>query len=77
MDSIQNIYTNNMVKEQVTTWAARMPAYCYTELCPDPTLRRTGGLKKIMIKIWKHREKIRMISVQIRRKLPMVSIISI
>ncbi len=46
MDSIQNIYTNNMVKEQVTTWAARMPAYCYTELCPDPTLRRTGGFKK-------------------------------
>lgn len=22
------------------TWSARMPAYCYTELCPVPGLRR-------------------------------------
>lgn len=25
------------------TWAARMPPYCFTELCPDPGLRRKGG----------------------------------
>lgn len=22
------------------TWPARMPPYCYTELCPDPARRR-------------------------------------
>lgn len=46
MDSIQNIYTNNTMKEQAVTWAARMPAYCFTELCPDPALRKAGNLKK-------------------------------
>lgn len=23
------------------TWSSRMPAYCYTELCPEPELRRS------------------------------------
>ena len=46
MDAFQNLYANNTVKEQVTTWAARMPAYCFTELCPDPTLRRAGNLER-------------------------------
>lgn len=23
-----------------TSWSATMPAYCYTELCPDPRHRR-------------------------------------
>lgn len=27
------------IKERPSTWSARMPAYCYTELCPDPALR--------------------------------------
>ena len=27
------------IKERPATWSARMPAYCYTELCPDPALR--------------------------------------
>ena len=30
---------NYEAKERPATWAARMPAYCYTELCPDPALR--------------------------------------
>ena len=30
-------------KERPATWSARMPAYCYTELCPDPALRRAPG----------------------------------
>ena len=30
---------NYEAKERPDTWAARMPAYCYTELCPDPALR--------------------------------------
>lgn len=31
----------NMRKDPPTrTWSARMPAYCYTELCPVPELRR-------------------------------------
>lgn len=46
MDPVQNIYTSNTIKEQVTTWAARRPAYCFTELCPDPMLRRRGNVKK-------------------------------
>lgn len=46
MVPVQNIYTSNTVKEQVTTWAATMPAYCFTELCPDPMLRRKGNVKK-------------------------------
>ncbi|MGI5947751.1 MAG: hypothetical protein ACOX8K_10135 [Lachnospiraceae bacterium] len=30
------------------TWSARMPAYCYTELCPDAELREpTEFLKEI------------------------------
>lgn len=24
----------------VATWSARMPAYCYTDLCPVPELRK-------------------------------------
>ncbi len=27
------------------TWAAGMPPYCFTELCPDPGLRGQGGNK--------------------------------
>ncbi len=46
MDLIQNICTSNTAKEQITTWAATMPAYCFTELCPDPMLRRKGDIKK-------------------------------
>ncbi len=30
---------NCEAKERPATWSARMPAYCYTELCPDPALR--------------------------------------
>lgn len=30
------------------TWSARMPPYCFTELCPDPRYR-PGGEKYIMI----------------------------
>lgn len=25
------------------TWPARMPAYCYTALCPDAALRQAAG----------------------------------
>ena len=46
MDPIQNISAGNTAKEQVTTWAAKMPAYCFTELCPDPMLRRKENVKK-------------------------------
>ena len=31
------------IKARPATWSARMPAYCYTELCPDPALRRAPG----------------------------------
>ena len=34
---------NYEAKERPATWAARMPAYCYTELCPDPALRERPG----------------------------------
>ena len=35
------------IKARPATWAARMPAYCYTELCPDPALRRAAGEKGV------------------------------
>lgn len=28
------------------TWSARMPAYCYTELCPDAELREPPDVKR-------------------------------
>ena len=46
MESTQNIYMTIPAKEQVMTWSARMPAYCFTELCSDPTLRRPRRLTK-------------------------------
>ncbi len=46
MDPIQDISASDMAKERVTTWAAKMPAYCFTELCPDPMLRRKENVKK-------------------------------
>lgn len=46
MDPIQDISASNTAKEQVTTWAAKMPAYCFTGLCPDPMLRKKGNVKK-------------------------------
>lgn len=30
----------------VRTWSATMPAYCFTELCADPGLRRGPGGKE-------------------------------
>lgn len=27
------------------TWSARMPAYCYTELCPDAELREPPEMR--------------------------------
>ena len=30
---------NYEAKERPATWAARMPAYCYTELCPVAEMR--------------------------------------
>lgn len=37
---------NYEAKERPATWAARMPAYCYTELCPDPALREAPGRRR-------------------------------
>ena len=37
---------NYEAKERPATWAARMPAYCYTELCPDPALRKAPGRRR-------------------------------
>lgn len=36
----QTGYEKMLTGPRPKTWSARMPAYCYTELCPEPELRR-------------------------------------
>lgn len=35
----QAIYSDCEKHDRRSTWSARMPAYCYTVLCPDPRYR--------------------------------------
>lgn len=36
----QTGYEKMLTSPRPKTWNARMPAYCYTVLCPEPELRR-------------------------------------
>ena len=39
----QTGYEKMLTGPRPKTWSARMPAYCYTELCVDPGMRRLEG----------------------------------
>lgn len=39
----QTGYEKMLTGPRPKTWSARMPAYCYTELCAEPELRRLEG----------------------------------
>lgn len=37
-------YENMLKGAPAKTWSARMPAYCYTELCADPGMKGGGPI---------------------------------
>ncbi len=43
----EHVMLSTVRDAEVKTWSARMPAYCFTALCPDPTLRDAGNIKNI------------------------------
>ena len=38
--------TEPIKEPQPETWSARMPAYAFTELCPDPNIREPSEVVK-------------------------------
>lgn len=44
----QEEYQKMAESQEPHTWSARMPAYCYTDICPEPRLREPLKIKKLL-----------------------------